>query len=396
MVEAQEPADAPRPPAPDGLAARRRLYLGLVFALLGVSVGAGWDRRWHVENVFDSFFSPPHLFIYSMVGLTMLTVASIVFRPRLRTAFGDGIALPGAPFPVPPALLFLCGGLGVIGLAGLFDSAWHTAFGLNETNWSLPHAMLGWGIFLTFAGFASCRLALAPFKPISSFGLFSFGFMLLSAAVNIIMGPIGNNNTPETVAAVAQYGTLPLQPSAQHTFRIYLEWNLDRTNPVMPVLGAVAAGVGLSLMRRFTQRRDLFLAVALVASALTLVSERALVRALDVTGGPAAWLPLPIFPAALLYLFLVQRGVGEAGAWAATGVVFGALCLLVWGEGPLWAAAVLAAGPAMVFGARAGARVHAIVERPAREQLSWFVPLVGLGLPALTGAVDLYLRAGTP
>ncbi len=380
----------------DGRAARRRLYLALVFFLLAVSFGAAWDRRWHTQNIFDTFYSPPHVFIYSMVGLTAATAASLVLTPRLREAFGPGLALPLLPFRVPPPLLFLCGGLGVMALAGAMDDAWHTAFGLDETNWSLPHAMLGWGIFLSFAAFASCRVALAPFKPVSAFGLFSFGFILLTAAVNIMMGPIGNNNTPETVAAVAQYGTLPQQASAQHTFRIYLAWNLDRTNPVMPLLGAAASGVGLAATSALAGRRGIFLSVALAASAITLVTDRALVRALDISGGPAAWLPLPIFPAALVFVALDARGVSGDRAWLAAGLTFGLLALATWGSGPLWLAAAAAGGPAMLLGARAGRRVHALIESPTRGDLSWFVPLVGLGLPALTGAVDLYLRMNTP
>jgi hypothetical protein len=382
--------------APDGLAARRRLYLALALFVLGVSVGAAWDRRWHTQNLFDSFYSPPHLFIYSMVALTMATVASIVFTRRLREAFGPGVALPLLPVPVPPALLFLSGALGVMGLAGALDDAWHTAFGLDETNWSLPHAMLGWGIFLSFAGFASCRVALVPFKPISAFGLFSFGFILLSASVNIILGPIGNNNTPQTVAAVSQFGTLPLQPSAQHTFRIYLEWNLDRTSPLLPLLGALASGVGLAILRAFTKRTDLFLLVAVAGSVITLVSDRALVRALEVEGGPAGWLPLPILPAALVFVWLTRRGVADERAWAVAGLTFGLLCLAVWGDGWLHLAFALAGGPAMLAGARLGASVHRIIESPTREQLAWFVPVVGVLLPAVTGAVDLYLRMNTP
>lgn len=382
--------------ASDGLAARRRLYLALVFFLLGVSVGAAWDRRWHAANIFDTFYSPPHVFIYACVALTMATTASLVLTPRLRRAFGDGIRLPLLPFPVPPPLLLLAGGLAVMGLAGALDDMWHTAFGLDETNWSMPHAMLGWGIFLTFVAFAGCRLALVPVKPISTFGLFSFGFILLGASVNILLGPVGNNNTPETVAALAQVGTLPLQPSAQHTFRIYLDWNLDRTNPVMPLLGGVAAGVGLALTRAFTRRASVFLAVALAASVLTLVSERALVRALDIGGGPAAWLPLPILPSAAVYLLATGRGAGEAWSWVAAGVTFGLLSLAVWGHGGWWVATALAAGPAMAAGARAGGGVWRVLQAPDRATLAWFVPAVGLGLPALTGAVDLYLRFNTP
>ena len=55
----------------------------------------------------------------------------------------------------------------MLGFAGLvLDNYWHTNFGLDETAWSMPHAMLGWSWFVAMLGFIACRLALRPYRPL--------------------------------------------------------------------------------------------------------------------------------------------------------------------------------------------------------------------------------------
>jgi hypothetical protein len=129
------------------------VWLALAFLLGAAAIGLGWDRRWHATHVFNSFYSPPHLFIYSMLGLTVLTVGVIVSAPRLRSQFASQpIAIPFTSWELPGALALCAGGLGVVMLAGLFDDIWHSNFGLDETAWSFPHAMIGTGLQLTFMG----------------------------------------------------------------------------------------------------------------------------------------------------------------------------------------------------------------------------------------------------
>ena len=57
---------------PTGAGTSRRaailVWLALAFLLGAAAIGLGWDRRWHATHVFNSFYSPPHLFIYSMLG----------------------------------------------------------------------------------------------------------------------------------------------------------------------------------------------------------------------------------------------------------------------------------------------------------------------------------------
>jgi len=118
-----------------------------------------------------------------------LTLAYIAFTPDLRRWFGDAFRLPPFPFPVPGAIALAGGGFVVTGLAGFFAGIWHTAFGLDETLWSFPHSMLGWGLMIAFLGITSCRVALARWKPIGPVSASVFGFLSLSSSIERVPGP---------------------------------------------------------------------------------------------------------------------------------------------------------------------------------------------------------------
>src|SRR5437868_7292117 len=165
------------------IAAYRLLWLAVAFDVLAFGVGAGWDRRWHATHPFEDFFSPPHLFIYSMHLCATMTLAYITFQPELRRWFGEAFRLPPFPFPVPGPIALAGGGFVVTALAGFFDAVWHTAFGLDETAWSFPHSMLGWGIFIAFLGITSCRLAIAKWKPLGIGSSIVFGFLIVATSL---------------------------------------------------------------------------------------------------------------------------------------------------------------------------------------------------------------------
>src|SRR5437868_13951152 len=81
-------------------AAYRLLWLAVVFDVLAFGIGFEWDRRWHATHPFEDFFSPPHLFVYSMHLCATMTLAYITFQPELRRWFGDGFRLAPFPFPI--------------------------------------------------------------------------------------------------------------------------------------------------------------------------------------------------------------------------------------------------------------------------------------------------------
>jgi hypothetical protein len=204
------------------------------------------------------------------------------------------------------------------------------------------------------------------------------------------------------VAAVARLPALAAQPAWEHAFRIYETWQLDRTSPLAIALGALWAGAALALLRRFVRRTGLLLALLVVWSAIELLGGLGFVRRLDpsepVTATrPAAWLPLPLLPAAVVYLLARRAGAGDRLAWAAAGLSFGLLLAAFW-VAPRSAGLPLAllAAPLAVAGAAIGRWTYGMLERPARAATWALIAAVGLVWPFLTGLVDLYLRRVTP
>jgi hypothetical protein len=375
--------------------AGRRLWIAFWILFVAIGVGRAWDAYWHVTRPFDTFFSPPHLFTYLTTGLAGGLVASLLFDRELRDRFGAG---PRAPLlgDVPWPLLLALGGFATLLLAGGLDAVWHTRFGLDETPWSTPHAMIGWGLLVIFLGFLSARLALGrPAWPVALL----LGFFALGFTPTPFLGPLYGNNTPETVRAVAEIPVLAQQPAAQHTYRIFLAWNLDRTNPLLLPLGALWAAAALALARGIDGRARSWLLAAAIWSLLTLRGEpreaQWLERFEPLVADPATWLPLPLFFAALAFWLLRQLRLPAPLGWAGAGLVFAVVANAWWG--PHRAAGLLAplAAAAAVLGASIGGWLADTVARPRGATVAGLLAL-GVAVPFATGLLDLYLRRATP
>jgi hypothetical protein len=310
--------------------------------------------------------------------------------------------------------------LASLGLAGLLDGVWHTTFGLDETGWSLPHALLGHGILLTFWGFIASRLALRPQQPLSWPSRVLFGWALLATAQDLVGGPLMRNVSPRALSAVAALPVLAADARAQHTFRIYLAWHVDRTNPLYLVLAAFSVGFGLALVRWLAGAgRDARVPGAPPAGLPTkeqvAVPDRAgtaqsptswetwmLAPAAAVTltallgnsqlGVARLWEPLPFLLAAGAFLLARRAGATTAGAWVIAGIA-ACLWLLVFVPRPILA---LVAGTLALPGAWAGEQVARVVDRPTRRAICALTGIVAGAIPVLMGALDLYLRAHTP
>lgn len=380
--------------AGDGRAARRAIRLIGFLLLVTVIVGRAWDAWWHITYPFDGFWSPPHVFVYGMTTLVGLLTARLAFTPGLRRQFGPGFAVPRVPFEVPGPLFLLGGGLVALGVAGmLLDNLWHTAFGLNETGWSLPHAMIGTSLAVVTCGYIACNYALRG--PFGRGTALLYGFLLV-AVFQVVLGPLGQNSSPTAVEAVARIPVLAAQPEAQARFFLCVSNNLTRSNPAVVLLGPLWLGLGLAAARGIGGRWWAVLAVAAVWTLLALDSDSRGARWLDqfgpVSGDPTSWMPLPLLPAALVWA--AARGLGRSDdtAWALAGLAFGLLAASGWRMGPMaWALLPLAA-PAAIAGARLGGAVALTVLEPRRAR-SWALLLaLALVAPAVTGGVDLYLR----
>jgi hypothetical protein len=384
--------------------AGRWLWGTLLFMILTTSLGLAWDRSWHTRHQFETFYSPPHLFIYTTTIITILLVAAITFSEKLRPWFGTAYRLRPFSFPVPGALVITAGGLAMLGFADLaLDDYWHTNFGLDETKWSTPHNMLAWSWFVTVLGFVSCRLALRPYRPLRGMTAILLGWLVLTFSYGPFLGPFANNLTPDRVraqsVALAALPALLNQPGIQHVQRIYLAANLTRTNPLFLLFGALWAGTALAILRRLDRRAWVLLVAVGVFSLLQLSRDRRTALRLDsflsLSHGPTNWLPPPILPAAVVLVLLARTRLPERWVWASAGIVFGLLTFLTWGTRPavpLILLCVPLAAPVMLVGAGLGGRIARVLENPTGQVVRLLVPLLGFTAPLILGCVDLYLR----
>jgi hypothetical protein len=378
---------------PTGRASARSAYRWLlaavVLSLLAFGVGAAWDRAWHTRNPFEDFFSPPHLFIYTTHFLATLALAKIAFAPGLRVHFGRPMRLPILG-EMPAALIFAGGGFGIIALAGFFDAIWHSAFGLDETAWSFPHAMLGSGILLSLLGFVSARLALSTARPMARWAPAVFAVVLMATLLGVLLGPLDNYRSLEHVRAVARIPILAATPEFQHTARIHEQWNLTRLNPLFLPLSALVIGMGLNFARQLVGKIWVFLVVALIATLLS--GERDTAEYLGIASDPRHTAPIPYLVPALAFVLLARTPIGEAWSWRVAGLLYGIAAGSVWPSGVI---PMVTAAPAMSVGAPLGNALADVVRAP--DLRVWRVlGIVGFGLPALTGAIDLVLRTRTP
>lgn len=379
----------------DNRAARRRFRLIFFITVIGSFLAAMWDGWYHTQVPFDGFFSPPHVFGYLVAASAGLLVNDTVFNHRLRRQFGPGFKVPLIPFPVPGSLFILGAGFVMLGFAGLvLDNYWHSTFGLDETNWSAPHAMIGWAFAVIVSGLISARLALGKLTwPWTlTFGWLA-GLMLLGAG---IAGPIAGNNTPETVAAAGQIPVIASQPDAMRAIQIQLTYNLDRTNPLFVILAPLGAALSLAFVRKLDGRWWMFLLIALLLSGGNRNTTDFLSRYVeDINANTANFEGLPIIWMAGIFL-LLSRFTRSGIAWAVAGLVY-ALFVHWQYDGQAWA--IILALLALIvapLGAALGERLYGIVAAPTTwRKIAPFI-LAGVIFPVLTGLIDLYLRSNLP
>lgn len=375
--------------------AGRLLWASFWAMLASVLVGLPWDAAWHARQPFETAFSPPHLFIYLTTGLAIGLYLLLLCAPRQRRWFGSAFPVPTIPYPVPGSLFLVGAGLAVLGLGAALDVIWHSAFGLDETRWSTPHAMLGWGWGLAALGFVSARLALGSRQPLGRLTRAFLGFILLGFTIGPLVGPFQHNQTPEKVAAVAAIPVLADQPEFQHTARIYLDWRLTRAHPGFVVLGALWAGLAVAALQRFGGRTRFVVLLVTAWTVLALFGDRRTAARLSLDPGHAAsWLPIPLLPALLASTF-VRRGGGDPFiAMAVGGAAFGLVSQAIWPSIGVTTGALLGA-VAAPLGFRLGDRLMATLEQPTRERCV-ALALVAVVAPLLSGLIDLFLRSRTP
>ena len=389
-------------PAATPARACRSLWLVVWIVVLDVIVGGGWDAERHRTEPFDGFFSPPHLFIYGVALIAMALTVRLLARPDLRRWFGPPVRLPAAVrdrlpwIEVPASLALFAGGMAGIAVAGPIDAVWHTAFGLDETSWSVPHSMVGTSMLVLALGAVAGRLALAPHVPPRRWTVPALALLVLFASLTLL-GPLGNAS-PEVVRAMSGQGALATDPDAQHTFRIYLRWNLTRTNPLFLVVGAAWAGYALALLCRLLPRVVVWLPIVVIFAVLLDGGAAQEAEHLGVGQDTVTRIGLPLLCAAVP-LFLSRRRGYPWPAFAAAGGLFAAAAyaLSVAGSAPVAGLlAVLVAPVAAVAGGYAGRATRDAVQAPTGRRAALVLAALLIAWPLGTGAIDLVLRTVTP
>ncbi len=105
--------------------------IGSISGLFGIY----WDEAWHTDIGRDTFWSPPHLFIYGGIAAVGLAVA-VWTRIGLRSGKIRR-----------PTLIAISGAVLTIA-SGPIDEWWHVTFGRDAVVWSPPHMAALVGVIL--------------------------------------------------------------------------------------------------------------------------------------------------------------------------------------------------------------------------------------------------------
>jgi hypothetical protein len=133
------------------------VFLGTVITTLGLS----WDIQWHVDVGPDTFFTLPHLTLYSGSAISGIASLGMVLRVtgaqragRLsdRAVGGTPVRVFGGAFTAPLGCLIAGIGSASFLLYGLLDLWWHTLYGFDAVLGSPPHVALFESISITMVG----------------------------------------------------------------------------------------------------------------------------------------------------------------------------------------------------------------------------------------------------
>ncbi len=127
------------------------LAVGMVAALIGVY----WDIAWHIDKGRDSFFTPPHNFIYGAILAVLFTSLYGLWRDHRLTP----LHLRLGNYRFHAGTLIVSVAASVILLFAPLDELWHQLFGADVTLWAPMHLIGLVGLLMAnFGGLVSSWL----------------------------------------------------------------------------------------------------------------------------------------------------------------------------------------------------------------------------------------------
>ncbi|WP_312024920.1 hypothetical protein [Kibdelosporangium aridum] len=159
-------------------------------------VGLTWDIQWHTDVGPDTFFTMPHLFLYSgsaVAGIASLVVVLMTTAAQRRgrdinpIVGGRAVGVFGRTFSAPVG--YLISGIGAASflLYGLWDQWWHSLYGFDAVIASPPHIGLLLSISITMVG-AVMIFAVARDHRWGMYGTVGSAAVLLSFSMVTVLG----------------------------------------------------------------------------------------------------------------------------------------------------------------------------------------------------------------
>lgn len=166
----------------------------LAGTLLG-QVGATWDIQWHTDVGPDTFFTLPHLFLYSGAAISGLASLAVVLittaaqragRPVDQTVGGRAVGVFGRTFAAPVGYLVAGVGAASFLLYGLWDLWWHSLYGFDAVIDSPPHIGLFLSNTVTTIGLIMVFAAARPHRWGAIGALAGVAILLVSSTITVL------------------------------------------------------------------------------------------------------------------------------------------------------------------------------------------------------------------
>jgi hypothetical protein len=97
--------------------------------------GLYWDISWHIDKGRDTFFTPPHDFVYTGLLTVLAAAAYGLWRDRRDTPFH----LRAGKYRLHLGVLIVAAGAALVLMFAPLDDLWHRWFGVDVTLWGPMH-----------------------------------------------------------------------------------------------------------------------------------------------------------------------------------------------------------------------------------------------------------------